>query len=97
MFIRSLVPGEDAQPLKPEQLQAAHLRVRFILLPDYRASTMVWNADCTLPPSVVTTVMHIAAISATIIPYSTIVAPSSSLKNLISFFMYLSPFRYGSD
>jgi hypothetical protein len=45
-----------------------------------------------LPSSVITAAETTTATSATIRAYSTIVAPSSSLKKLISFFIFHSPF-----
>ena len=49
------------------------------------------KASNTEDPRVVITPMLTAAIRATIIPYSTMVAPSSSLKKLIRFFIFNSP------
>ena len=51
-----------------------------------------WNALLTVPPNVEISAIQTAAISATIMPYSTIVAPSSlrrSVSNLRIFWSFL--------
>ena len=61
--------------------------LKFLMIRDHIFAFTFWNALLVFLPTTITTAMITAAIAATIMPYSTAVAPSSSLRNAISFFI----------